>query len=176
MSTSQTSLVRNATDQEKGTALALITCAVAVFGPTLLGIIALFNVVNDEGRVVLVLGGICTGLLLLLSIMFGALGITHGVKPGPWNRFDCQAKAGLLGLLVLLCLPVGILIFWQAPANDQVDKVNELRKELQEMRSTLTTKLDALDQSADENTAEINRLGTGIKGLRKEIEALKPKD
>ncbi|WP_282608968.1 hypothetical protein [Pelagibius sp. Alg239-R121] len=152
--------------------MAMITCAVAIFGPTLLGIIALSNTVSDDAQVVLVVGGIFIGAFLLLSILFGARGITHGVKRGPWNNFDCQVKAGLLGLFVMLALPVGTIFTRQASTTDNFSKVSELRKELQEMQSSLGDKLEALNQSVDANAAEINRLGTGIEGLRQDIDAL----
>jgi hypothetical protein len=79
---------RAATDSEKNLAVALIGGAFALIVATLWGGFGLFDKVSVVGQTLVVCAGVGGCMFLLGSIIFGGLGISYGVRPGTWNRFD----------------------------------------------------------------------------------------
>ncbi len=164
---------RAATDSEKNLAVALIGGAFALIVATLWGGFGLFDKVSVVGQTLVVCAGVGGCMFLLGSIIFGGLGISYGVRPGTWNRFDWQAKLGISALVLLLSAPVGAFFTWQGSDADFAQEIGDLRKALLQTQTQLNGRLGELDDKVALNMNNTSQLREDIAALRREISTLR---
>lgn len=166
-----------ASETERGLATALIALATALFGGTLSAWLAVFPNIGREGGVILFWLVMATLLLLVVSIIMGGRGYVYG--PG-WtglrNRFNCQATAGLLAIILIPVIGA-VIFFYNEPKNGDALKtrVAALETGLSELSKTvnaLSASLDAQQQELAGYSGTVSSLKDVTDDVKKQIDRL----
>jgi hypothetical protein len=132
---------QGASEKETNLAIALIGAALAVLVGVILAAFGIIDKLSPFGSAVITTLGASGVVLLLASAIAGGRGISYGIRPGPWNAFDIQAKAGLLAVIVLLAAPIAGIFLLRADKDSLSSQMAALRKENLALERTIL-KLD----------------------------------
>ena len=141
-----------ASDSEKNLSGSLITSALGLLAAFLWASFGILDKVKPVGQWIISGIGLVAAIALVASVVFGGIGIARGVRPGPGNAFDRQAKAGLFGVSLLFLGPPVALTWRDAPSDTGASQgnVQQLRSDLSLLRDNMQRDLAAHQRRLDE--------------------------